>query len=314
MSTYRHPLDVPKTVAAEYKKNFRRATSNSGNLLLFAGDQKLEHLNDDFVGPKINPEDANPEHLFQIASALPGGVFATHLGLINFYGHDYRNINYVVKLNGRTNINPDKDKLDSPAWHSVSDIVRFKKDSRLKIVGVGYTVYLGGENETKMLKEAATITKEAHQAGLLSIIWMYPRSSKIKDEENTHLIAGGAGVAAAIGADFVKVKYPYKKATESTKFKEVVEAAGRTRVICVGGESQTIKSLISAVNKQLKTGTNGLAVGRNLHQRSLIEAKRLGQALYALIYLNAPEKEALQIAEGEKPFRKKRNSKILFFF
>ncbi len=62
------PLDVPKTKREIYLKNYMEITRESGKLMLFAGDQKVEHLNDDFYGEGIPEDDANPEHFFEIAS------------------------------------------------------------------------------------------------------------------------------------------------------------------------------------------------------------------------------------------------------
>jgi DhnA family fructose-bisphosphate aldolase class Ia len=107
MNEIKIPLSVPASKRNEYLKNWRQATAASGSLLLFAGDQKVEHLNDDFFGPNISLEDASPEHLFQIASAAPVGVFATHLGLIAAYGQQYSKIPYLVKMNGRSNSSPE---------------------------------------------------------------------------------------------------------------------------------------------------------------------------------------------------------------
>lgn len=308
------PLTVPKNKASEYRRHYHLATGRTGKLLLFAGDQKLEHLNDDFFGTGISTEDHNPHHLFEIAKNLKFGVFASHLGLIARYGSEFKHVNYVVKLNGRTNLYDNKDELESPAWHSVEDVVSFSKQSNLKIVGIGYTIYLGGRHETDMIKEAAEICFKAHQNGLLAIIWAYPRNSKIKNDELTHLIAGAAGVATAIGADFVKVKYPYKNSKEAAKFSEVVEAAGNCGVICVGGSKMSTKELITAVARQNKQGVKGLAVGRNLHQRSLKEASSLIAGLEGLIQGYYNEKEALAIAEGKKINQKKGRNKLLFFF
>jgi len=39
-------------------------TRGSGRLMLFVGDQKVEHLNADFYGEGISPDDSDPEHLF----------------------------------------------------------------------------------------------------------------------------------------------------------------------------------------------------------------------------------------------------------
>lgn len=100
----RVPLDVPASARDTFIGNYRVLTSNIGRVMLMAGDQKVEHLNDDFFGPGISPDDANPEHLFQIASKARIGAFATHLGLIARYGADYPDIPYLVKLNGKTNL------------------------------------------------------------------------------------------------------------------------------------------------------------------------------------------------------------------
>ena len=62
------PLDVPEGMREAYRANDLKMTRGTGNLMLMAGDQKIEHLNDDFYGPGIAPEDADPEHLFRIAS------------------------------------------------------------------------------------------------------------------------------------------------------------------------------------------------------------------------------------------------------
>lgn len=307
------PLTVPKNKRSEYKNNYKLATKNSGNLLLFAGDQKVEHLNDDFYGAGISPEDNNPEHLFKIAKNIPGSVLATHIGLLSRYGEDYKELPFILKVNGRTNIDDDKLSPYNSSWLDLDKVIEFKNQSNLKIVGLGHTVYLGSKEEAKMLQEAAATVYAAHQAGILAIIWMYPRHPKIKDDENYHLVAGGAGVAASLGADFVKVKYPYKTATTDQKakaFQEVIEAAGRTKVICVGGAKQKSEDLIKHLSRQLKNGSAGLAIGRNLHQRSLQEAATLGSALSAMLHTKASETDSLKLLKAKKKTIKKTSSKI----
>ena len=56
------PLDVPKPGMGNYIKNYLTITRKSGRLMLFAGDQKVEHLNDDFYGDGIQTDDNDPEH------------------------------------------------------------------------------------------------------------------------------------------------------------------------------------------------------------------------------------------------------------
>lgn len=281
------PLSVPPTKKAEYRRNYEQATNKTGNLLLIAGDQKIEHLNADFSGPGISPEDGSPEHLFKIAAASNSGLLATHLGLISRYGQNYRQVPYLVKVNGKTNLGPNEDKDSSKLWWKVEDILDFKKQSGLKIVGIGYTLYLGGKYEAKMLAKVARAIWKAHQAGLIAILWVYPRGKKV-NEEDIKIIAGGAGVAACLDADFVKVKYPYNnsdKQKTALKFLEVTKAAGRTKVICVGGDKRPLQDLLASTEKQISVSqTHGLAIGRNLHQRSLVEATKLTSALEKIIF------------------------------
>lgn len=316
MKSPKIPLSVPGNKKSEYLKNYRQLTNNSGNLLLIAGDQKVEHLNDDFYGSGIAAADKNPEHLFKITAASRGGVLATHLGLISRYGRDYRSLPYIVKINGKTNLGAGE-KNSSKLWWTVDDIIKFKKQSGLKIAAIGYTLYLGGLFEAKMLKEAAQAVFAAHQAGLLSVLWVYPRGKNVK-EEDIHTIAGAAGVAAALDADFVKIKYPYNAKnpkTTAVKFQEAVEAAGRTKVICVGGEKRPVKELLEHLANQINISqTCGLAIGRNLHQRSLEEAARLSAALGAIIFQGKSAGEALAIYNTKTKVKKPSSFKFLGLF
>jgi len=286
MSLIKIPLSVPERFKAEYRKNYKIMTANTGNLFLIAGDQKIEHLNDDFHGNGIAPEDGTPEHLFKIAAQSPKAVLGLPLGLISKYGEDYRKVNYLVKLNGKTNLGPNEEKNSSKPLWTVEDVVKLKKQSGLKIAAVGYTIYLGGKYESQMLAEASQMINEAHSNGLLTLIWMYPRSKDV-NEEDAHIIAGGAGVAASLGTDFVKVKYPYNnrnKKQTAEKFKEVVRAAGRTKIVCVGGKKKDDKIVLEYLKNQLKVGTAGLAIGRNLHQLPLADAIRLSQKISKTIF------------------------------
>ena len=311
------PLTVPTALAREYTKNYRLATKDTGRLFLFAGDQKVEHLNNDFKGDDISIEDQDPEHLFKIAATSHGGVLATHLGFISRYGHEYRSIPYLVKMNGKTNLGNNELKNSSKTWWSVNDIIKFKKDSGLNIVGVGYTLYLGGQFEAEMLVAASQMVYQAHQAGLTAIIWVYPRGFKVK-EDDIKIIAGGAGVAAATDADFIKIKYPYNlkdKPGTAKKFTEAIEAAGRTQVVCVGGSKRPVKLLLEDLEKQIKiSGTSGLAMGRNLHQRSLEEASKLTASLGAIIFHNKSASEAYKIYSPKTLLKPKSKSKFLGLF
>jgi hypothetical protein len=53
------PLEVPKAVREKYIDNYLEITKSTGRLMLFAGDQKVEHMNDDFYGEGIHPADSS---------------------------------------------------------------------------------------------------------------------------------------------------------------------------------------------------------------------------------------------------------------
>jgi fructose-bisphosphate aldolase/6-deoxy-5-ketofructose 1-phosphate synthase len=306
------PLTVPQTQEKEYIKNFNTATRGTGKLMMFAGDQKVEHLNSDFVGKGIPSETADPEHYFRIASQAEIGVFAAQLGLLAKYGRDYSKVPYLVKLNSKTNLLTEKHKDPlSERWIPVEDVVKFKKQSGLNIVGVGYTIYIGSWYEAQMFGQAARIIEEAHQHGLITVIWMYPRGKAVadKEENNIHLIAGGAGVALCLGADFVKLNYPYNNMNcpgVAQKFKEVTQAAGRTKVICIGGTKKHEKEFLKCLHGQINiSGTQGVAIGRNIYQRPVDEAVRMANAVSAVALYDYSAEDAYDIFLGKKDLRVK---------
>ncbi|MDY6843822.1 MAG: aldolase [Thermodesulfobacteriota bacterium] len=296
------PLDVPKAVRETYIENYLTITKRSGRLMLFAGDQKVEHLNDDFYGKGIHPDDSDPEHLFRIASQARIGVFATQLGLITRYGMDYKDVPYLVKLNSKTNLvkTSQSDPL-SNQWLDMYHVADFRNNSGLKILAVGYTVYLGSEYEGEMLYQAAQLVYSAHQYGLITVLWIYPRGKAVTNEKDPHLIAGATGVAACIGADFVKVNYPKKEGCESSEiFKEAILAAGRTKVVCAGGSSDDVGSFLKRLYDQIHiSGAAGNATGRNIHQKSLKEAVNMCNAIYAITVEEKNVEEALKIYDSK---------------
>ena len=295
------PATVPSAAQETYTRNMLDLTRETGNLMLFAGDQKVEHLNDDFYGPDIHEDDGDPEHLFRIADQAEIGVFASQKGLISLYGHDYPDIQYVVKLNSRTNLLRAIDEEPySRQWVDVSQVIEFKKSSGLKILGVGYSVYLGSKYEANMLHEAAQVVYQAHQYGLVVVLWIFPRGKAIRDNKDPHLIAGACGVGAALGSDFVKVNYPEKRGCRSEEiFKEAIRAAGRCRVICAGGSSIHPKPFLRRLYNQIfVSGARGNATGRNIHQKSLDKAVRMCNAISAITLKGKSVEEALKIYEG----------------
>jgi len=296
------PTDVPNGSINEYLSNADEITLGTGRLMLFAGDQKVEHLNADFYGEDIHEDDNDPEHLFRIADKAEIGVFATQLGLISMYGSDYPEVPYLVKLNSKTNLVKTAQKDPISLQHiDMDQVIDFKNKSGLNILGIGYTIYLGSEFEHLMIREAAQAIRYSHQQGLVTVLWIYPRGQGVKDEKNPDLIAGATGVAATLGSDFVKVNYPKREGENSAEvFKQAVNAAGKTKVICAGGSSTDPKLFLQQLHDQIHiSGAMGNATGRNIHQKSLEDAVRIANATSAITIHDHNVEEAYNIYTGK---------------
>ena len=301
----RVPADVPAQARDTYIDSFLAATRNTGRLMLFACDQKIEHLNDDFFGDKISPDDNEPEHLFRIGSQGVVGILAGQRGLIAQFAPDYPEINYLVKMNSKTHlVKTSQDDPYSPQLYDIGAVLDLR-DNGVNVVGIGYTIYLGSEYESTMMAEAGQLIADAHANGMIVVLWIYPRGKAVADEKDAHLIAGAAGAAACLGADFVKCNPPKGDETKSSaeKLKEASAAAGRTRLVCAGGSTVDATTFLTQLHDQIHIGgATGNATGRNIHQRALPEAVRLTKAISAITLGDKSVEEALAVFEGTADF------------
>ena len=302
----RVPADVMPESRDEYIENFMKATRGTGRLMLFACDQKIEHLNKDFYGEGIDIADLDPEHLFKIGSEGVCGVLAGQRGLIAQYAADYPEINYLVKMNSKTNIvGGSQDDPYSPQLYDL-DAVLAMREAGVNIVGIGYTIYLGSEYESTMMAEAGELIAQAHANGLLVVLWIYPRGKAVKAEKDPALIAGAAGVALCLGADFVKVNPPKPEdgSSPAEALKVATMASGRTGLVCAGGSTVDAETFLTQLYDQIHTGgAVGNATGRNIHQRSLDEAVRLTKAISAITLADYSVEDALDVFNGDEDFK-----------
>lgn len=301
----RVPADVMPEARETYIDNYLAATRGTGRLMLFACDQKIEHLNKDFYGGGIDISDGDPEHLFEIADQGVIGVMAGQRGLVAQYAADYPDVNYLIKMNSKTNL--VKTSQQDPYSPQLCDLeaVLAMREAGVNIVGLGYTIYLGSEFEAQMMAEAGELIAEAHAEGLLVVLWIYPRGAAVTAEKDAELIAGAAGVAVCLGADFVKVNPP--AATDDATSAELLavasRAAGRCGLVCAGGSKADAKTFLSDLYDQIHVGgACGNATGRNIHMRSLDEAVRLTRAISAITLADYDVEEAMDVFEGKENF------------
>lgn len=297
------PADVPEQKHAQFTKNYNAITRETGRLFLFSCDHKIEHLNRDFYGQNISPQAIHPEHMFRIASQGNIGAMATHLGLMARYAKQYTNVNYIIKLNATTYLpHSDHDQQSILLWN-IEDIITFKNNNKnIVITGVGITLYLGNEYESKMLTQTAQIINKAHQEGLVTIVWIYLRGKLISHEDAPEVIAGAAGVGVSLGADFIKIKPPAPTDVFSSaqSLKIASAAAGNSKIICSGGEKLEKELYLQTLYDQIHQGdAAGTATGRNIFQLSLKEAIALTHAISSLVYDDSNYKTALACYESE---------------
>jgi len=250
--------------------------SKNGRTLLLAYDHGIEHGPVDF-----NKKTIDPYYVLDIAKK--GGFTGIILqkGVAEkYYGEKYKKVPLILKLNGKTNIYKGE-----PVSLQICSV---KEAVDIGAKAVGYTIYIGSEFESKMLHEFGKIEEEAHDHGLPVIVWMYPRGKAVKTLD-AKKIAYAARVGLEIGADFIKVKYT--GSIES--FKNVVRAAGKCGVLCLGGERMSESKILKTAHDCLEAGAVGMAVGRNIWQHK--EPVKMARALGTVVLKNKTAKEALKI-------------------
>lgn len=77
-------------------------------------------------------------------------------------------------MNSKTNlVKGSQDDPYSPQLYDLEAVLAMR-EAGVNIVGLGYTIYLGSEYESTMMAEAGELIAEAHAAGLLVVLWIYP--------------------------------------------------------------------------------------------------------------------------------------------
>jgi len=261
--------------------------------MILAYDQGFEHGPRDFLE---HPECSNFEYILDIAQKGKFTGLVLHAGLAEKYAGEIADsgVPLILKLNGKSELFTEEDPF-SPQLYSVEDAVT------LGAIAVGYTVYSGSKYENEMLREFSKIVREAHSKGMVAIGWMYPRGKAIFDgksssktlkraldeqkqtnqaiDEIPSIVAYGARIGLELGADMVKVKYT----GSPDSFRWVVQSAHPTRVVMSGGpKTSTDKEFFSRVKDVMDAGAAGIAVGRNVWQRS--DPLSISNKLHQLIY------------------------------
>jgi class I fructose-bisphosphate aldolase len=255
--------------------------ARDGKVLILAYDHGLEHGPVDF---EAVPESANPEHVFEVATHPAVTSLAVQKGVAEAYYPSYEDeVNLLAKLNGTSNL--WMGEPDSAVNCSVDYAAEIGADA------VGFTLYGGSNHEVEMAEEFREAHEAAREHDLPIVMWSYPRGQGLKNDKKPGVIAYAARQALELGADVAKVKYPGSREA----MEQVVEMAGKTKVIMSGGSKTSDREFLESVEAVIDAGGVGLAVGRNVFQRE--NPKHILDALEKVIYEEASADTALAAAE-----------------
>ena len=237
-----------------------------GRSMLLAYDQGLEH------GPSTDFNDKNVDPAIIMDTAAKGkfnGVVFQKGVAERFY--DGR-VPLIVKLNGKTSL---------PKGEPISrQVCSVEQAVSLGAKGVGYTIYLGSQFESKMFAEFGSIQEQAHGRGIPAIAWIYPRGAAVQNDTSKEIVAYAARTGLELGADAVKIKYT----GDSASFAWAVKSAAGVRVFMSGGpKATTDEDFLRQVKGVIEAGGTGLAVGRNVWQNAdpLAMAEKLRKVIFA---------------------------------
>ncbi len=283
-----YPSDNPGTLTNLARLLNHGTLAGTGKLVILPVDQGFEH------GPhrsfQPNPAGYDPDYHYQLAIDAGCNAYAAPLGALEITAGKFAGeIPLILKLNNSDTLG-NVGEPNSAVTSSVKDAVR------LGCVAVGYTIYPGSGARNEQYENLREIIAEAKSYGLPTVLWAYPRGSKLSKDGETAIdvVAYAAQIAAQMGAHVIKVKPPkdfleqpeakkvYEKFNIPTKtmadrIKNVVTSAfnGKRIVIFSGGEAKGTPELLEEIRQIHQGGGFGSIMGRNAFQRPHDEAVKL---------------------------------------
>ncbi|MEW6750382.1 MAG: class I fructose-bisphosphate aldolase [Candidatus Latescibacterota bacterium] len=260
----------------------------TGKVVILPVDQGYEHGPARSFTP--NPPAFDPRYHFELAIEAGLNAYAAPLGFLEAGAREYAGeLPLILKVNNRENLSSDRDPTQA-VTASVEAALR------LGCVAVGYTVYPGSSQRLEIYEKLQLLAEEAKAAGLVVVVWSYPRGSDLSRDGETavDVSAYAAQIAAQMGAHVIKVKPPsahveqpeaqraYERAgltfaTLADRVRHVVQSAfdGRRIVIFSGGAARGDEEIYEEIRAIRDGGGYGSIIGRNAFQRPREKALEL---------------------------------------
>jgi len=282
--------DNPGTLTNLYRMLNHGRLAGTGKLVMLPVDQGFEHGPARSFAP--NPAGYDPRYHFQLAIDAGCNAYAAPLGFIEAGAAEFAGqVPLILKANNSDSLYSGLDPIPA-VTASVEDALR------LGCGAIGFTIYPGSANRNEMYEELRELALEAKAAGLVVVVWSYPRGSGLskQGESAIDVCAYAAQIAAQLGAHIIKIKPPSapieidaaRKAMEKAGVKtdtlaervaHVIQSAfnGRRIVIFSGGEAKGVEELLEENRQTALGGGFGTIMGRNSFQRPHDDAVKLLQ-------------------------------------
>jgi len=196
--------DRPTAVLRNYQTLLNHGRlGGTGYLSILPVDQGIEHSASASFAP--NPTYFDPAKILELAMESGCNAVASSFGTLGCVARRYAHkIPFVVKIN-------HNDALVYPSTYDQTLFGRVKQAHDMGAIGVGATVYFGSEPSRRQLQEISEAFEQAHQLGMVTILWTYLRNPAFKTEEaDFHTAADLTGQANYLGvsiqADIIKQK------------------------------------------------------------------------------------------------------------
>ncbi len=272
--------------------------AGTGHVSILPVDQGIEHS----AGASFaaNPLYFDPENIVKLAIEGGCNAVASTLGVLGSVSRKYAHkIPFIVKLN-HNELLTYPNKYDQILFGDVEQAYE------MGAVAVGATIYFGSPESDRQIQEISQLFAEAHDLGLVTILWCYLRNDAFKQGSTDYALAADlTGQANHLGvtiqADIIKQKLPennggfnalkfgktdkrvYENLTpgdhpiELCRYQVACSYLGRSPLINSGGASgkddfaETARTAV--INK--RAGGMGLITGRKAFMRPMDEGIKL---------------------------------------
>jgi class I fructose-bisphosphate aldolase len=287
--------------------------SNTGYLSILPVDQDVEH-NANYSFYK-NPLYFDPENVVKLALEANCSGVAASLGALGLVSKKYADkIPFIVKINHNELLTyPNK-------WDQIL-FAQVRQAYNMGAVAIGATIYFGSQASSRQIAEISQAFYEAHQLGLATILWCYPRNQAWRDKNISYESAADVTsyanrLGVTIEADIIKQKMPindgalrkFKFGKENAEMYETLSTenpidmvrlqvmncyAGKISLLNSGDESdeqgdwqKDLKAAIKSAVINKRAGGAGLIMGRKAFKKPMAEGIKIIQAVQD-VYLEA---------------------------